>query len=47
MQTKDQPQRGRPPDYSAEIADTICDGRADGESLKARPSQIVSAISAL
>jgi hypothetical protein len=36
MQTKDQPKRGRPSDYSAEIADTICDRLADGESLKAR-----------
>jgi hypothetical protein len=36
MQTKDQPKRGRPSDYSAEIADTICDGLADGKSLKAR-----------
>ena len=35
MQTKDQPKRGRPSDYSAEIADTICDRLAGGESLRA------------
>ena len=36
IQTKNQPKRGRPSGYSAEIADTICDRLADGESLKAR-----------
>lgn len=35
IQTKDQPKRGRPSDYSAEIADTICDRLAGGESLRA------------
>jgi hypothetical protein len=35
MQTKDQPKRGRRSDYSAEIADTICDRLAGGESLRA------------
>jgi len=35
MQTKDQPKRGRPSDYSAEIADTICNRLAGGESLRA------------
>ena len=35
MQTKDQLKRGRPSDYSAEIADTICDRLAGGESLRA------------
>jgi hypothetical protein len=35
MQTKDQPKRGRPPDYGAEIADTICNRLAGGESLRA------------
>jgi hypothetical protein len=35
MQTKDQRKRGRPSDYSAEIADTICDRLTDGESLRA------------
>jgi hypothetical protein len=35
MQTKDQPKRGRPSHYSAEIADTICDRLAGGESLRA------------
>ena len=34
MQTKNQPKRGRPSDYSAEIADTICDRLAGGESLR-------------
>jgi hypothetical protein len=31
MQTKDQPKRGRPSDYSAEIADTVCNRLAGGE----------------
>src|SRR5450756_686543 len=35
MQTKDQPKRGRPSHYSAEIADTICNRLAGGESLRA------------
>jgi hypothetical protein len=35
MQTKDQPKRGRPSGYSAEIVDTICDRLAGGESLRA------------
>jgi hypothetical protein len=35
MQTKVQPKRGRPSDYSAEIADTICNRLAGGESLRA------------
>jgi hypothetical protein len=35
MQTKDQPKRGRRSDYSAEIADTICNRLAGGESLRA------------
>jgi hypothetical protein len=35
MQTKNQPKRGRPPGYSAEIADTICNRLAGGESLRA------------
>jgi hypothetical protein len=35
VQTMDQPKRGRPSDYSAEIADTICDRLAGGESLRA------------
>jgi hypothetical protein len=35
MQTKDQPKRGRPSGYSAEIADTICNRLAGGESLRA------------
>ena len=34
MQTKNQPKRGRPSDYSAEIADTICDRLAGGECLR-------------
>jgi hypothetical protein len=34
MQTKDQPKRGRPSNYSAEIAMTICERLADGESLR-------------
>ena len=36
VQTMDQPKRGRPSDYSAEIADTIRNRLAGGESLKAR-----------
>jgi hypothetical protein len=35
MQTKDQPKRGRPSDYCAEIAETICDRLVAGESLRA------------
>jgi hypothetical protein len=35
MQTKNQPKRGRPSGYSAEIADTICNRLAGGESLRA------------
>ena len=35
MQTNDQPKRGRPSDYSAEIAEAICDRLVDGESLRA------------
>ena len=35
MQTKNQLKRGRPSDYSAEIADTICNRLAGGESLRA------------
>ena len=35
MQTKDQPKRGRPSGYSAEIVDTICNRLAGGESLRA------------
>jgi hypothetical protein len=35
MQAKNQPKRGRPSDYGAEIADTICDRLARGESLRA------------
>jgi hypothetical protein len=35
MQTMNQHKRGRPSDYSAEIADTICDRLAGGESLRA------------
>ena len=35
MQTKDQPKRGRPSGYCAEIADTICNRLAGGESLRA------------
>jgi hypothetical protein len=35
MQTKDQPKRGRPSHYSAEIADTICNRLAGSESLRA------------
>jgi len=35
MQAVDQPKRGRPSDYSAEIADTICDRLAGGDSLRA------------
>jgi hypothetical protein len=34
MQTKNQLKRGRPSDYSAEIADTICNQLAGGESLR-------------
>jgi transposase len=34
MQTKDQPKRGRPSNYSAEITMAICDRLADGESLR-------------
>jgi len=35
MQTMNQHKRGRPSDYSAEIADTICNRLAGGESLRA------------
>ena len=35
MQTKDEPQRGRSPGYSTEIAETICHRVAGGESLRA------------
>jgi hypothetical protein len=35
MQTNDQPKRGRPSDYSAEIAEAICDRLVNGESLRA------------
>jgi hypothetical protein len=35
MQTMNQHKRGRPSHYSAEIADTICDRLAGGESLRA------------
>jgi hypothetical protein len=35
MQNGDQPKRGRPPDYSAEIAETICERLVNGESLRA------------
>jgi hypothetical protein len=35
VQTKDQSKRGRPSDYSVEIADTICNRLAGGESLRA------------
>jgi hypothetical protein len=34
MQTMNQHKRGRPSHYSAEIADTICDRLAGGESLR-------------
>jgi hypothetical protein len=33
-ETKDQLKRGHPSDYSAEIADTICNRLAGGESLR-------------
>ena len=35
MDTNDQPNRGRPSYYSAEIAETICGRLVDGESLRA------------
>jgi hypothetical protein len=35
MQTNDQPKRGRPSDYSAEIAEAICDRLVNGKSLRA------------
>jgi len=35
IQTKDYPKRGRPPNFSAEIAEAICDRLAEGESLRA------------
>jgi hypothetical protein len=35
MQTKNPPKRGRSSGYSAEIAETICDRLANGESLRA------------
>ena len=35
MQTMNQHKRGRPSHYSAEIADTICNRLAGGESLRA------------
>ena len=35
METNDQPNRGRPSYYSAEIAETICGRLVDGESLRA------------
>jgi len=35
MQAMNQHKRGRPSHYSAEIADTICDRLAGGESLRA------------
>jgi hypothetical protein len=35
MQTRDLPKRVRSPGYSTEIAETICDRLADGESLRA------------
>jgi hypothetical protein len=34
MLTKDPPKRGRSPGYSTEIAETICDRLAEGESLR-------------
>ena len=37
--TDDQPKRGRPSDYSAQLAMSICDRLADGESLRAICSQ--------
>ena len=35
METNDQPNRGRPSYYSAEIAETICERLLNGESLRA------------
>ena len=35
METNDQSKRGRPSDYSAEIAETICERLVNGESLRA------------
>jgi hypothetical protein len=35
METNDQHKRGRPSDYSAEIAEMICDRLVNGESLRA------------
>ena len=35
MQTRDQPKRGRPSGYSEELALTICERLAHGESLRA------------
>jgi hypothetical protein len=35
METNDQSKRGRPSDYGAEIAQTICERLVDGESLRA------------
>jgi hypothetical protein len=33
--TDDQPKRGRPSDYSAQLAMSICDRLAEGENLRA------------
>jgi hypothetical protein len=33
--TDEQPKRGRPSDYSAQIGMSICDRLAEGESLRA------------
>ena len=35
METNDQPNRGRPSEYSDKIAETICERLVDGESLRA------------
>lgn len=35
MQTEDQPKRGRPSNYTTEVADAICERLAYGESLRA------------
>jgi hypothetical protein len=35
METNDQPNRGRPSEYSDKIAQTICERLVDGESLRA------------
>jgi hypothetical protein len=42
--TDDQPKRGRPSDYSFQVAISICDRLADGESLRCSMSSVMAMI---